>query len=181
MDLRTIKTRKAIKEAFIDLLSDTDINKITVTTISERAMINRKTFYLHYETIEDLISEFLNEIADEFIEESDKLPPDRPHEDANSLFLRYCASRPDYIQKIFCYPPYHELCDILFDKIYYHNLPKDHHYHSYSPEKQNIIHFFYRSATMDIYRQWIKDNRRMSIDEICELSGHLISHGVSDI
>ena len=181
MDLRIKKTKQAIKEAFIELMKTNDINKITVTDISKKAMINRKTFYLHYEVIEDLISEFLNDIADDYIREIDKLKEGRPHEDANRLFFEYFDRQEDYVQKILCYGPYKELCNVIFDKAYYHALSEDHPYRKYSQEKQNIILTFYRSTTLDIYRQWRKDQKKMSLDEIVELSNQLICYGVKDI
>ena len=34
-----------------------DYEKITVRELTDRAMINRKTFYLHYETLDELLEE----------------------------------------------------------------------------------------------------------------------------
>lgn len=48
VDLRIIKTRKAIKEAFLTLVQTKGYERITIQDIAEEAMINRNTFYLHY-------------------------------------------------------------------------------------------------------------------------------------
>lgn len=56
-DLRVIKNIKNINQAFLELIEKYDYEKITVTEIAERAMINRKTFYLHYETKDALLNE----------------------------------------------------------------------------------------------------------------------------
>ncbi|OMF61298.1 TetR/AcrR family transcriptional regulator [Paenibacillus sp. FSL R5-0766] len=48
VDLRILKTRKAIKEAFLRLVQTKGYERITVQDIAEEAMINRNTFYLHY-------------------------------------------------------------------------------------------------------------------------------------
>lgn len=183
MDLRVRKTKQAIMDTFKEMIISTSINKITITALANKANINRKTFYLHYETIEDLISDFLNEIADAYIQAYEKaLPEGRPHQDANRFFFEYFSSQPDYVQKILCYPPYHDLGAIVFDKGYLNNLNKhDSHYKAFSIEKQNVIQTFYRSATLDIYRQWIKDEKRMSLDEAIKLSNQLICNGVQDL
>lgn len=47
-DLRIIKTRKNIEQSFICLLSEKPFEKITVQNIIEHALINRSTFYKHY-------------------------------------------------------------------------------------------------------------------------------------
>ncbi|SUM34704.1 transcriptional regulator [Staphylococcus gallinarum] len=42
------KQKAAIKSAFIQLLTEKDLEKITIQDITQRADINRGTFYLHY-------------------------------------------------------------------------------------------------------------------------------------
>lgn len=44
-------------EAFLRLLEKKDFAYITVKEICETAGVNRSTFYLHYETIGDLLAE----------------------------------------------------------------------------------------------------------------------------
>ena len=56
-DRRVVRTKKAIRSAFAELLSEKDYNDITVTDIAERADINRKTFYNYYRNTEDLVKE----------------------------------------------------------------------------------------------------------------------------
>ncbi|MBP1977003.1 TetR-like C-terminal domain-containing protein [Cohnella thailandensis] len=64
IDPRILRTRQLIKDAFIDLLWEMDIEKISVNKIAERATINRVTFYLHYKDIPDM----LEKMADEMME-----------------------------------------------------------------------------------------------------------------
>jgi len=63
LDRRVIKTKKAIRNAFAELLSERDINEITIKDISDRAIINRKTFYSYYAGVYQLIDEIENEIV----------------------------------------------------------------------------------------------------------------------
>ena len=65
----TIKTKEKIKSAFTELIMEKGFNNLSVVDISERAGINRGTFYLHYtdkynllETLETTIIQNLNEI-----------------------------------------------------------------------------------------------------------------------
>ena len=67
-DLRVIRTRKAIRDAFCAMIMEMDYQDITIKELTQRAMINRNTFYLHYDSIESLLRELQDEIAGEFIE-----------------------------------------------------------------------------------------------------------------
>lgn len=51
MDLRIEKTKKAIRNAFIELRTNKPLEKITVKELCALACINKSTFYSHYEDI----------------------------------------------------------------------------------------------------------------------------------
>lgn len=54
IDRRIVRTRRAIHIAFIDLLTEYEYTKITITALAKRADIDRKTFYTHYSSIDSL-------------------------------------------------------------------------------------------------------------------------------
>ena len=61
-------TAARMDEAFFHLLDEKDFAFITVKEICERAGVNRSTFYLHYETVNDLLAESARYIIDKLIE-----------------------------------------------------------------------------------------------------------------
>lgn len=62
MDLRVERTRRSIINAFIELRSVKNIEKITVKELSEKACINKATFYQHYHDIYDLSGQLEDEL-----------------------------------------------------------------------------------------------------------------------
>lgn len=60
-------TASKMDKAFLDLLSQKDYAYITVKEICEKAGVNRSTFYLHYETVSDLLSESIEYINEQFL------------------------------------------------------------------------------------------------------------------
>jgi AcrR family transcriptional regulator len=60
-DLRVVRSKKMIKEAFLELIAEKGYKNVTIKDIAERAMVNRKTFYNRYESIDALFHEILNE------------------------------------------------------------------------------------------------------------------------
>lgn len=64
IDRRVQRTKNVIRNAFIELIQTKEYQSITITELSSMANIDRKTFYLHYSSIDDLLKEFLLEAAD---------------------------------------------------------------------------------------------------------------------
>lgn len=64
MDLRIIKTKRGIKDAFLKLRNTLPLEKMKVKDICELALINKTTFYKHYEDIYALANEMENEVTD---------------------------------------------------------------------------------------------------------------------
>ena len=61
-DRRVVKTKRAIHKAFASLLSEKEINDITVRDIADLADINRKTFYNYYTGVYAVLDEIENEV-----------------------------------------------------------------------------------------------------------------------
>lgn len=61
-DPRVLRTRKLIMDSFIELSSEKEFKDITVKDITTEAMINRATFYYHFEDIYDLLEKVLSEV-----------------------------------------------------------------------------------------------------------------------
>ena len=66
-DRRITKTKAAIREAFFSMLKENKSQKITVTNIAKRAHIDRKTFYLHYDSPEAIMDEFYKSLINDFV------------------------------------------------------------------------------------------------------------------
>ena len=54
-DLRIIKTRTALTNAFLQMLSEMTFEEITVHSLCDRAGVRRATFYKHYEDKNDFL------------------------------------------------------------------------------------------------------------------------------
>ena len=61
-DLRIRRTKKSIRDAFFELIDENGFDSVTVKDITDRALISRNTFYLHYEDRFDLLNKISNEL-----------------------------------------------------------------------------------------------------------------------
>ena len=62
-------TKQAIETAFLQLLNEKPLNKISVRDIVEKCGINRNSFYYHFQDIPSLIAEIITSYTDQLIEE----------------------------------------------------------------------------------------------------------------
>ena len=60
-DARVARTKQMIKTAFFELMETVGFEKINVRNLTEKAKINRSTFYLHYADKYDLLNQIENE------------------------------------------------------------------------------------------------------------------------
>lgn len=82
-DLRIVKTHKLIRAAFIELLQEMDFEQIRVHHITERALVNRSTFYKYYSGKSDLAGKIIAELKKEYSQAiEERFKADNP-----SLFL----------------------------------------------------------------------------------------------
>lgn len=74
-DRRITKTRKAIYNAFLQLLNQKDYEAITVQEIIDLADVGRSTFYSHYESKELLLDELCQKLFHHLFERAKHLSP----------------------------------------------------------------------------------------------------------
>ena len=67
VDVRILKTKERLKRALLDLLKTKSVSDISVSEICKKGNVNRNTFYCHYDSVADLLSEvegsFLQELS----------------------------------------------------------------------------------------------------------------------
>lgn len=93
-DRRIRKTKKLLRDTLIELMNEKSLENITIKDLTERADLNRGTFYLHYRDIFDLLEQSENEMLQEMRDLLSKIDP--------TAFI-------DYNSKNKSYPPIVEL------------------------------------------------------------------------
>ena len=180
-DLRVQKTVEAIRQALREMILEMDPSKITVKELTERAHIHRKTFYLHYTSIEALFEDLLKEISEEYYKEIDKLPADAPFTDVNRVFFTFMARQEPYVERMVCTGSYRAFSDRLFLATKVHNRSRYNPYASYSTEEQNLINTFLCVGSVNLYRQWVADGKKLPLEDLISLTNRLFESGISSI
>ena len=57
-DRRSVRTRRALRDALAAEIEATgDLTQVTVTAVTDRASVTRRTFYSHFKDINDLVGQ----------------------------------------------------------------------------------------------------------------------------
>ncbi|MFL5626870.1 MAG: TetR/AcrR family transcriptional regulator [Ktedonobacteraceae bacterium] len=96
VDPRVKRTRQLLQQAFIELLQEKSFQAITVQDITERATVNRATFYAHYADKYALLDGYIREHFHQVV--SSKLPTSSPLS-VNSLRMLILAVF-DYLAQV---------------------------------------------------------------------------------
>ncbi|MDO4266871.1 MAG: TetR/AcrR family transcriptional regulator C-terminal domain-containing protein [Eubacteriales bacterium] len=67
-DRRVRRTRKMLKDSLISLMQEKEFENISVKDVTERADLNRGTFYLHYQDTHQLLADIEEEALEQFRE-----------------------------------------------------------------------------------------------------------------
>jgi Transcriptional regulator len=86
-DKRIIRTQRAIRQAFELLIAQHPLSEITVKRLTDTAGINRKTFYLHYDSIDNLLDAYVTEISNHLVAILKERPFDDVIQEQNGYFL----------------------------------------------------------------------------------------------
>lgn len=65
-------TKTRIMDAFLYLLNEKSMDRLTVKDVIETAEVNRNTFYYHFEDIYDLLHQVLKRKLDDFSNDTEK-------------------------------------------------------------------------------------------------------------
>lgn len=182
-DPRVKRTKKMFKDALKALmLTHDDYMEITVKELCEKAELNRRTFYLHYEYIDDVLAEIQEDFSNEFYEATKQYDHVRDIEPVIKAFFDLHEANPIY-EKIILSPAEDYLREIMRSKTVSFldendNLKGIRHLDKLS---QNIIEQFYHMTVVSAYREWARQRKIMSKEEAVKLASKLVQNGLSAI
>ncbi|HIS25627.1 MAG TPA: TetR/AcrR family transcriptional regulator [Candidatus Pullilachnospira intestinigallinarum] len=178
-DLRFIKNERAIREIFRKMMAETDYSRITIKELTARAQINRKTFYLHYPSLDHLLISLQFEIMDPtFRMISETTFPDDVEKIIQHSF-RLMAALDPVDKKILSAKGHFLDKKTPSDLIREHYFRKYDHFAGYDRFESNMIITYFSVCLGVIYRQWEVDGQRVPLEEMVPLATRLILHGLS--
>ncbi len=185
MDKRIQKTRNAIREAYFSLLLQKKNAHITITEIAKTANIDRKTFYLHYDSVTDVSREFCEEKIQDLLFELKKDDFfERPFDTAG-LFRtlnNQVEQDLDFYQRVAQEHVYdffwEQLQDIICSTLQDVYLPET----ELPLEQFKVCAQFFAAGLISVYRNWlIKNSHSLDINTLGQVIGNTAYYGLQTI
>lgn len=179
-----IRSKKMIRHAFVELVLEKDLEKITVKNIVERAEISRGTFYAHYSDIYAVIEEIENETMGKMLEflndfkNIDLVQNPMPfllkmahffdHDIEFYRMLIYTKGAPSFITK---------LKNVLIEKIlnYKETIPSIQEREEFTVR----VHFFV-GGLVSLYQDWFAGKFNCSLEELTLSNSRIMIKGFHD-
>ena len=177
LDRRVIKTRAAIKAALDKLVKEQGMDKLTVSALAREANIDRKTFYLHYDSIDDLIDSAASDMVEDIISTIDPdLLSTNPQEQVRKTLAHVNKKISDDVE-LYAYMANNLSMDFVLGHIeralvHYaktigverlpRNLLADGDPGYYRPR-------FYLAGAVSVYSEWLCSDRTRPIEDVAEV------------
>lgn len=181
MDRRILKTRAAINKAYLELIVEKDPSKISVAELARRADIDRKTFYIHYQSPYDVLKEIVEErfcsIVDAMEQSAFFMDPFNA-ENLIRLLERFYKAEESLLLAIAESDAY----DDLWKRI--HEMLSDKVVELYAPmvtiDKERIrIYFdFFGAGVIETYRRWVKGEYSTDLHGLLEMLSEAAGTGL---
>ena len=184
-DRRVVRTRKAIRQAFLTLMQETEYQKITITGIAREADIDRKTFYLHYQSVEDLANEIVQDEADRIVRTClDSLEGSDGSENVVDLFKRLSLGlAPDLksMKLIASHTPYELVLKKLESSLTASLIEQDTlGLKKLGPYLDFCVAYF-SAGLVAVIRRWILDESEIPLEDIAQVTHSLVHSGLDGI
>lgn len=182
-DRRVERTKKALTEALFELLGEKDFSKITITELARRADVDRKTFYLHYQTVDEILEEFYDRSIRHLRSELEKEGIFRGQSIDMVGFFRLLGELVG--ERL---PLYRQLAQgrgyTYFEeriRSLLRTAMEDYFRRQggHSEEELHLLGEFYAAAVIRVYLLWLRGELVMSEEELAETVGKVITGALS--
>ncbi len=183
-DRRVEKTIRSIRTAFLSLIMEKEPSMITVKEIAQRADINRKTFYMYFSNIDEIIEDTQKTMSQKFLQIfTDALAADKPF-DAYALFEKLNNLISEDIE---LYRRLNKTGMLALLIIHVKNGVVAHVMNEYhlSDEKNSRLYElcaeYIASGVLSMYARWFSMESSITLDELTKTAGELTVYGIKSI
>ncbi len=183
LDKRSIKTKKAIRMAFLEKLAKKNYEDITISEIAEAANINRKTFYSHYSGIPDVLEEIEGDIIERATQVFTSLDLRDFLENPYPYLSKMTTSLNNdilFVEKLLRLKPAVGFENKIKNKILDNVIECNEGLFKDEIEARDCLEFI-SGGMLSAYLRWINDKESESLEELCLHITKLVVYGARTI
>lgn len=171
-------TARRMDEALISLLKEKSFEYVTIKEICAKAKVNRSTFYLHYESLGDLLLETIQLVEEKFLELYTKKEISVETQSLDELFFmtdEWMIPYLNFVKENKCmYLAIHKNTTAFsvektfysfFSQVFSPILSR----YGVSPEKHEYMMTFYRQGLTAVVMKWVEHDCQESVEEMTEI------------
>ena len=167
-DRRVQKTKKGLRNALFELITQKDINDISVTELTQKAEINRSTFYFYYKDIYDMMEQIQDEIYtaidNELIQTDLKFNKLSDYTAYIQRFLEYCKANCEICKFVIMNDCQNKLAKKILDALL-KNVPDSKL--GYEPtDSRYYLTTFAINAIQGTIIEWLNDGMQVPAEEM---------------
>ena len=184
VDRRVLKTKRAIRNAFAKLMTEKDINDITIMELAETADINRKTFYNYYSGVHQVVEDIENDILKSYEVLLGTVEFKKSMDAPYSLFERFSLlinMDPEFFGYLLSMNGNINLITRIM------TLLKDKTREAMTAQldvedyKADIMIDFVLSGMLSVYQHWFNSDRKVPIEEVSQLISRMSFEGINGV
>ncbi|MEH7097921.1 TetR/AcrR family transcriptional regulator [Neobacillus vireti] len=166
---RTLYSKKVIIDAFLKLLQEKNLNKITVTDICKEADINRGTFYSYYNDPFDLMRSIEEEMAEKMMS-TINISGDESINNILSDIFKLILENTELCKIIFNEKNGSNVLNTILKSAYERTMEEQKKRFPHANETQLEYFFTYiTGGTIEIVRKWINDDMKLPSDDVIRI------------
>lgn len=181
-DRRVRRTKQMLRSALLELLREKSVDQITVTELTQKADVNRGTFYGHYKDIYDMVEQMENEMFQEFSDLLHAYPADalrhglRPIlQDVFAFLQRYGDVAAALLERDRDTRFLEKLKGMVAERV---SLEWGRLYQFSTPKEQAFCLSFLVGGAVGLIQSWLEGGRKESPEELAALSEAMILRGI---
>ena len=177
VDLRIVKTNKVLYEALLDLLKEQTFEEIKVSDICAKALVNRSTFYSHFNDKFELVASFMNDLKDELLSQLNNIDKNITLKEYYlkliEVFLNHIDGQEDVYKSILINNRNSIIMDMMYNTIAEDIRTRVKYNQLNVPEE--IFISYYLGAIVNVGIDWLKSNKKYSKEEMLEYLDKLMN------
>lgn len=176
---RVMITKKLLKDGLFRLLEQKNIDKVNVTELCKESGINRATFYTHYGTPYDLLTDIEHEMIGEIMCETEQAwrrKEQQPLQTSIEIMCRYFYDHADVIRLLlrnFSGQDFTRILNRTYETIIHSAVVKD-----YEEDDVKLITAYLAGGGVFLLNTWLKEDIQKGPEEIARLITGLFSENI---